>query len=197
MILEALKNAALLPALVITTPDKPAGKGMQLTPPPVKTWSLHERWKVIQPEKLKDPLFLDMVKAEHFDLFVVVAYGKIIPQEVIDLSPHGALNVHASLLPKFRGASPIETAILQDERHTGITIMLIDKEMDHGPIVAQKGIVFDPWPPKARDLGKALVEAGGQLLVEVIPQWLSGTLHVQEQDHTQATYTKRYQKKMD
>jgi methionyl-tRNA formyltransferase len=191
MILDALKKADLLPSLIVTTPDKPAGKGMQLTPPPVKAWAMNNDHRVLQPEKLKDPLFLDVLKDEHFDLFIVVAYGKIIPQEVIELSPQGVLNVHASLLPKLRGASPIETAILEDMKNTGITIMLIDSEMDHGPILAQKEVVVEPWPPKARDLGKALVEAGGELLVQVIPQWLNGELTPQEQDHAQATYTKK------
>lgn len=191
MILEALTHADLKPELIITTPDKPAGKGMQITPPPVKVWAVNHDQKVLQPEKLKDPLFLDVLKDENFDLFIVVAYGKIIPQEVIDLSPHGVLNVHASLLPKLRGASPIESAILEDMKQTGITIMIIDSQMDHGPILAQKEVIVEPWPPKARYLGKALVEAGGQLLVEVIPQWLNGTLQPQEQDHSQATYTKK------
>lgn len=191
MILDALKNAGLSPSLIITTPDKPAGKGMQLTPPPVKVWAQEQKIEVLQPEKLKEAAFLETLKARNFDLFIVVAYGKIIPQEVIDISPKGALNVHASLLPKLRGASPIETAILQDEKHTGITIMLIDSEMDHGPIIAQKEVVMDPWPPKARELGKALVEAGGQLLIEVIPKWLAGSIEAKPQDHSQATYTKK------
>lgn len=191
MILEALKHAGLSPSLIITTPDKPAGKGMQLTPPPVKVWAQEQGVEILQPEKLKEASFLEMLKTRNFDLFIVVAYGKIIPQEVIDISPNGALNVHASLLPKLRGASPIETAILQDEKHTGITIMLIDSDMDHGPIITQKKVMIDPWPPKARDLGKALVETGGQLLVEVIPQWLAGTIEAKPQNHSLATYTKK------
>ncbi|MDQ3014753.1 MAG: methionyl-tRNA formyltransferase [bacterium] len=191
MILDALKRAGLSPSLIITTPDKPAGKGMQLTPPPVKIWAQQEHIEVLQPEKLKETSFLETLKARNFDLFIVVAYGKIIPQEVINISPKGVLNVHASLLPKLRGASPIETAILQDEKHTGITIMLIDSEMDHGPIIAQKEVSMDPWPPKARELGYTLVETGGQLLVEVIPQWLNGSIEAKPQDHSCATYTKK------
>ncbi|MBX4198247.1 methionyl-tRNA formyltransferase [Candidatus Parcubacteria bacterium] len=191
MVLEALQQGNFLPKLIITTPDRPAGKGMKVTAPPVKIWAEKNTIKVLQPEKLKDPSFIQELTSGAFDLFIVVAYGKIIPQEIIDLSPHGALNVHASLLPKLRGASPIETAILEDLKHTGITIMLIDSEMDHGPIIAKQEVVVQAWPPKARDLGKALVEAGGKLLVETIPTWLSGNIQPQPQDHTQATYTKK------
>jgi methionyl-tRNA formyltransferase len=194
MILEALKNADLLPTLIITTPDKPAGKGMQLVSPPVKIWAQEHSLPVLQPEKLKEESFIQKLKEAQFDLFIVVAYGKIIPQEVIDISPHGALNVHASMLPKLRGASPIETAILEDEKNTGITIMLIDKEMDHGPIIAQQEVVLEPWPPKARELGTNIVQAGGKLLVQIIPEWLEGKIKPIPQDHSKATYTKKIEK---
>ncbi len=194
MILDALTNTDLLPTLIITTPDKPAGKGMQLTAPPVKIWALVHAIPVLQPEKLKEAAFIEKLREAQFDLFIVVAYGKIIPQEVIDISPHGALNVHASLLPKLRGASPIETAILEDEKNTGITIMLIDNEMDHGPIIAQQEVILEPWPPKAHDLGKALVQTGGELLVKVIPEWIAGKMQALPQDHSKATYTKKIEK---
>jgi methionyl-tRNA formyltransferase len=194
IILEHLEKADLSPTLIITTPDKPAGKGLKLTPSPVKMWALRKNIPLLQPEKLNDEHFIHELKSKKCDLFVVVAYGKIIPQEVIDISPHGALNVHASLLPKLRGASPIESAILEDLKHTGVTIMLIDEKMDHGPILVQKEVIVEPWPPKASELGKALVETGGELLVKIIPQWINGEIKSQDQDEHQATYTKKFTK---
>jgi methionyl-tRNA formyltransferase len=194
IVLEHLKRANLTPSLIVATPDKPAGRGMMLTPPPTKIWAEENNVPVVQPEKLRDPAFVDMLKSKNFDVFVVVAYGKIIPQEIIDIPPHGALNIHASLLPKFRGASPIESAILADEKNTGVTIMKIDAEMDHGPIVATREIVMPQWPATAPELGTALVEAGSNLLVEILPQWIAGKIEAVEQDHSQATYTKKIEK---
>jgi methionyl-tRNA formyltransferase len=192
--LDVLKHAGLLPTLIITTPDKPAGKKLELTPSPVKVWSTENNIPFIQPEKLKTEEVIQKLKAGHFDVFIVIAYGKIIPKEILDIPSHGALNIHASLLPKLRGASPIESAILTDKKNTGVTIMLIDEEMDHGPILAQEEVVVEPWPPKAHELGHKLVEAGSHLLIEMVPKWLKGEIIPLPQDHTQATYTEKIQK---
>jgi len=194
MVLDALKQAGMTPALVIATPDKPKGRKLILTPPPTKVWAEEHNVPVVQPDKLKDQSFVEKIKQEEFDVFVVVAYGKIIPKVVLDLAKHGALNVHASLLPKLRGASPIETAILENEKETGVTIMLVDEEMDHGPIIAQEKVVVEPRPPHARILGEALVKKGAELLVKVIPDFIAGKVTPIPQDHSQATFTRKIEK---
>ncbi len=194
MVLEKLKHEGLLPKLVVTTPDKPAGKRLELTPSPVKVWAAKENLPLLQPDKLKDPALIEGLKKENYDVFIVIAYGKIIPKEIIDIPPHGVLNIHASLLPKLRGSSPIETAILEDQKNTGVTIMIIDELMDHGPILAQKEVIVDPWPPRATELGKAIVETGAELLIDVMQQHLDGKLQAQEQNHDDATYTRKIEK---
>lgn len=194
MVLEKMKRAGLAPSFIITTPDKPQGRNLIVTPPPVKVWAQENKIPFVQPEKLNEQIFIDLLKEKNFDLFVIVAYGKIIPQAIIDIPTHGALNIHASLLPKFRGASPIESAILADDREAGVTIIQIDAKMDHGPIVAQAKVNMPDWPPTAAELGAALVEAGAELLVKIIPEHMAGKTKLTVQDETQATYTKKIEK---
>ncbi|MDQ3076843.1 MAG: methionyl-tRNA formyltransferase [bacterium] len=194
IVLEALIAEGYIPKLVVTTPDKPAGKHLKLTPPPVKSSAEKHNLEIIQPEKLKDPAVLEKIKNYNPDLSIVVAYGKIIPQAIIDLPKYKTLNLHASLLPKLRGASPIETAILTNEKNTGVTIMLIDELMDHGPVIMQKEVVVEPWPPTASELGERIVGHGAELLINIIPQWIKGKITPQSQDHTLATYTKKIEK---
>ena len=132
---------------------------------------------------------------EEYDLFIVASYGKIISQDIIELPKHKTLNVHPSLLPKLRGASPIQTAILQ-ENLTGVTIMRMDEKMDHGPVVDQKEIIS--WTtettPTAEKLESLLAHEGGKLLAEVIPEWVAGNISEQEQDHDNATFTQKLTK---
>ncbi len=178
VVLEKLKKAELLPALIITTPDKPQGRGLVLTPPPVKLWAQQHRIKLLQPEKL------DAVPAHQ--LFVVASYGKIIPKEILEIPEKGALNLHPSLLPRYRGATPIESQILNDEKEIGVTVILMDEQVDHGAILAQRKI-----ETKSR---KILAEEGGKLLAETIPRWLAGEIEPKPQDETKATYTKKLTK---
>ncbi|MCE9549167.1 methionyl-tRNA formyltransferase, partial [Candidatus Nomurabacteria bacterium] len=128
-----------------------------------------------------------------FDLFVVVSYGKIIPKEILDLPRLGTINIHPSLLPLYRGPSPIVTPILNGDTETGVTIIKIDEEMDHGPILAQEKINLSGdefiW-----DLEKSLAELGGKLLVETIPKFIAGQVQLKEQDHNKATYVKKIKK---
>ncbi len=194
IVLEALIAEGYIPKLVVTTPDKPAGKHLKLTPPPVKSSAEKHSLEIIQPEKLKDSAVLEKIKSYNPDLSIVVAYGKIIPQEIIDLPKYKTLNFHASLLQKLRCASPIVTSILTIEKNTGVTIMLIDELMDHGPIIMQKEVIVEPWPPTAPELGSRLVGHGAELLISIIPQWVKGEIKPKEQDHTQATYTKKIEK---
>lgn len=190
--LETLKSAGMTPELVITQPDKPVGKGLAITAPPVKVWAQENNIEVLQPTNLKDPIFLEKIKG--FDVFVVVAYGKIIPSEVIYAVNNKILNIHASLLPKYRGASPLESAILSDDRNTGVTIMQIDSEMDHGPIVAQEKVDIANWPPNYLELGNALVEAGSTLLVKILPDYVESKITLKEQNHVDATYARKIEK---
>jgi methionyl-tRNA formyltransferase len=194
MTLEKLKNSGYDISFVVTMPDRPSGRKMLLTPPPAKVWAEVNNISIHQPEKLKDQSFIEELKSYNADVFVVIAYGKIIPNEILNIPKAKSLNIHASLLPKFRGSCPIETAILNDEKNTGITIMRMDNEMDHGPIVIQREVIVEPWPPTADTLGKELVMVGSDLLVSTLPDWVEGKLKEIEQDHSQATYTKMIEK---
>ena len=193
-VLEELEAAGLLPTLVITAPDRPQGRGLTLTPPEVKIWAQAHEIDVLQPEKLKDPSFLGELQNTEWDFFVVAAYGKILPPELLAIPRRGILNVHPSLLPKFRGASPIHGQILADEQKTGVTVILIDEAMDHGPVLAQASIEPDPWPVPYPILEELLFREGGKLLADVIPRWLTGDITPEEQNHDEATYTKKIEK---
>jgi len=193
-VLERLKANGITPALVVTSPDRPKGRGKIMTPPPVKEWALGAGIDVAQPITLKNG-FADELHNTEWDLFIVAAYGKIIPKNILDIPRHGTLNVHPSLLPKFRGPSPILSALLVDERETGVSIMLLDEEMDHGPIVAQARVEIekDDWPLKGSVLEALLADEGGNLLAEVIPPWVAGEIVPEPQDHSVATYTKKFE----
>ncbi len=181
-------------SFIVTVPDRPKGRKMIMTPSPVKVWAEENGIKVFQPEKLRDPEFIEAIKGYNADVFVVMAYGKIIPDEVLNIPKHKSLNIHPSLLPLLRGSCPIETAILNDMKSTGVTIMRMDSEMDHGPIVAQKEIGILPWPPRAEVLGIELVNMGSEMLISLLPDWISGKISEIEQDHLKATYTKKIEK---
>ena len=129
-----------------------------------------------------------------WDFFLVASYGTLLKKEVLALPKHGCLNIHPSLLPKFRGPSPYVSAILADERHTGVSLMLMEEKMDAGPLLAQARIEIaaEDWPPKGLLLSQMLFTEGVNLLAEVLPDWLAGTLEPVEQDDSQATYTKKF-----
>lgn len=193
-VLDALESHGMVPALVITAPDRPQGRGLTLTPSPVKQWALERSIDVLTPETLKDENFLAELENTEWDLFVVAMYGKIIPKRVLDMPKKGCLNVHPSLLPKFRGPSPVLSAILADERATGVTIMELVEKMDAGPIVSQARIELEEeqWPPKGSEFEQLLATEGGNLLAETIPHWLSGAIEPEQQDESLATYTKKF-----
>ncbi|NQV88434.1 MAG: methionyl-tRNA formyltransferase [Parcubacteria group bacterium] len=155
-------------------------------------WAEKNKIETLQPEKL-DSIFVDKLKSAKSDFFLVASYGKIIPEIVLSIHPHKTLNIHPSLLPKLRGASPIQFAILQ-EKETGVTIMEIDKEMDHGPIVAQEKVGITEWPPRRDVLEKTLAISGSKLLANILPKWLSGEIKPKPQNHEEATYTKKIEK---
>jgi len=189
-----LKEAGFTISFVVTQPDRPQGRNLLLTPPPAKVWAIENDIPFYQPEKLRDEEFKSKLKKHDCDVFVVIAYGKIIPDDILNIPKAHSLNIHGSLLPKHRGSCPIETAILEDDRVTGVTIIKMDKEMDHGPIVAKKEVIVEPWPPLAEVLGKEIVKAGSDLLISILPDWINGKIKEKEQDDLQATYTKMIKK---
>jgi methionyl-tRNA formyltransferase len=176
----------------VTSPDKPQGRKMLITPPPMKVWAKKNNIPCIQPEKL--------IKEEvegNFDLFIVVAYGKIIPENILNIPKLGSINIHYSLLPKYRGASPVESAILNGEIETGVTIQKMAYKMDTGPIIAtEKTEIFSY--EKAPDLRKRLIKIGGELLVKILST-PSASSHSpfaggEKQDESNATFCKKIKK---
>ncbi len=192
-VLDALKEKGVLPTQIITTPDQPQGRKLIVTPPPVKVWAIENKISYIQPESLKEVGLVEKLESYKCDVFIVASYGKIIPQTILDIPKYKTLNAHPSLLPKLRGASPIQTAILE-ENSTGITIMRLDEKMDHGPIIAQKEISAEPWPPHYTILEKKLGTECGHILAEILPEWVAGKIPEKEQNHDLATYTKKIEK---
>jgi len=172
---------------VVTQPDRPAGRHMTLTPPPVKVAAQELGIPLIQPQKLREPEAVQQLRDWNPDLVVVSAFGQILRPEVLALPKYGCVNVHASLLPRHRGAAPIQAAILAGDIQTGITIMKMDPGLDTGPILRQQAIQISP-----QDTGGSLLEKlsqlSGGLLLETIPDYISGKLTPQPQPETEATY---------
>lgn len=189
-VLEQLKVRGLIPDAIVTTVDKPSGRKLIMTPPPAKVWAIDNNVSVYQFEKLKDEA-IEVLKNLNADLFIVASYGKIIPQTILDLPKYGALNVHPSLLPQYRGASPLQTSILEDIKNIGVSIIKMDAEMDHGPIFAMKKVSVENWPVNILELKKILATEGANILMDSLPQYLDGTLKLTEQDHSKATFTKK------
>lgn len=173
---------------VVTNPDKQVGREQKITFSPVKETALKNKIETLQPEKLRDPETIKQIKNLKADLIVVSAYGKMIPKEILDSAPLGALNIHPSLLPKYRGPSPIQYPVLGGDQETGVTIMLIDEQMDHGPILAQKTFKIASGET-GETLSAKLAEEGAHLLIETIPLWLDKKISPRPQDESEATYT--------
>lgn len=194
-VLASLARVGYLPSLVVTKPDSLQGRHMQLIPPYIKTWSEMKGIEVFQPETLKELSQESPLHTRKYDLFIVASYGKIIPEDILNIPTHGTLNVHPSLLPKYRGPSPIESALLDGVLTTGVTIMKLDKEMDHGPILAQSAFMIHA-ESNTGTLEVSCGQLGGDLLVDTLPHYLEGTLIPKEQDHTQATVCKKITKEL-
>lgn len=195
VVLEELMNKGYVPSLVVTQPDKPVGRKHELTAPPLKAWAIERGIEVLQPASLrKESDELDLLTNSEWDLFIVAAYGLLFPKTLLERPTHGTLVWHPSLLPKYRGASPMRTQILNDDRECGVTIMQMDEGMDTGPIVAQASVTPDPWPIRADMLEQLLAKEGGALLTEVIPEWIEGTITPEPQDDTKATACRKFTK---
>ena len=194
IVLNELKKLGYTPSLIVTAPDKPQGRKLVMTPNVVKTWAIENNIKVADPAKL-DSTFIENLKLiiDHDNLFIVASYGKIIPNEIIEMPTHKTLNIHPSLLPRYRGASPLPTAMLEDAKLTGVSIMQLDAEMDHGPIIAQKDAFILRWPTY-EEFEEMMAIVGAHLLADILPDWIAGKITPKEQDHAKATYTKKINK---
>ena len=191
-VLQSLKDANLTPSLIVSGQDTFDSK-KNLVQPVEKTWAIENNIPVIQPKKL-DQETIARLKEANADVFVVASYGKILPQALLALPKRGVVNLHPSLLPELRGPSPIRSAILNDMRETGVSIMLLDEAMDHGPILANKLVDITPWPIPGRNLDSLLSKEGAELLALTLPKWIKGEIEPKEQDHTKATYCKEFTK---
>ena len=172
---------------VVTQPDKPRGRDLKLSASPVKDLALAEQLPVLQPERARDEQLLQSLQALAPDLIAVAAYGQILPQRILDLPHFGCLNVHTSLLPKYRGAAPIQRAILNDELETGVTIMKMDIGMDTGPILAQEKTMLLP-KDTSQTLHDRLAAMGANLLVRVIPDFVAGKITPRPQPSEGVSY---------
>lgn len=184
--LEALLKSDDSIVGIVTQPDRPKGRGQVLTPSPVKLLAQREQIPLLQPLKMKDPEFIRTLAEWKPDFILVAAFGRILPSAILSLPPHGCINVHGSLLPKYRGAGPIQWAIINGETETGITTMLMDEGMDTGAMLLQEAIPITP-DDTAGTLSPRLAELGGRLLVETIARLKAGTLVPKPQDASQAT----------
>lgn len=190
MVLDELEKVGLLPALVVTLPPKKQGRGLQEVDTDVATWA----------RQRNVPLAYDWADFEKspptggWDVAIVVDYGKILPQSLLSIPKKGFLNMHPSLLPRLRGASPMRSAILNNEQDTGVSVILIDEEMDHGPLVAQKKAQFPEWPLKNSELESILVPLGGMLLAQILREYVAGNIEPVEQNHDVATYSGKFTK---
>lgn len=193
--LEALVEAGHKVVAVVTQPDKPKGRGKEMQQTPVKACALKHNIEVFQPVKIKTPEAVEVLKGYGADLFVVAAFGQILSKEILDMPKFGCVNIHASLLPKYRGAAPIQWAILDGEKETGVTIMQMNEGLDTGDMLT-KVIVPIEDTDTGESLFDKLAEAGAKLLIETIPQIEAGILHPEAQDDSLSTYAKMIKKEM-
>jgi methionyl-tRNA formyltransferase len=175
---------------VVTQPDKKVGRKQELTESPVRKVALVNKIQILQPDKIKgNSDFIKQIKLLQPDLIVVVAYGFLLPKEILDIPKYGVINIHASLLPKYRGASPIQTAILNGDKETGVTIMLIDDKMDTGPVLSQRTITITDTD-NFESLHDKLAQLGSELLSDTLPKYICGEIKPVAQNEAEATYCK-------
>ena len=187
------RNPEFKVAAVVTQPDRPKGRDLKLSPSPVKVCALEEGLPVLQPERARDAAFIEELRQLAPDLIVVIAYGQILPKAILDVPKYGCLNVHTSILPKYRGAAPIQWAILEDQRETGVTIMKMDEGLDTGDIVA---VAKTPITSEdnASTLHDRLGQMGAELLTGTIPDYVAGKIKPQKQPAEGASYAGKIKK---
>ncbi|MBF6613377.1 MAG: methionyl-tRNA formyltransferase [Chloroflexi bacterium] len=185
--LRALANEAYV-ITVVTQPDRPAGRGDKLTPPPVKVAAEELDLTVLQPPSLRDPAFRAQLAALQPDLTVLVAYGEYLPSSLLDLPKRGSINLHPSLLPRWRGSTPVQSAILAGDLTTGVSVILMDQGLDTGPLLSQEEVPIEPHETSPQ-LSSRLAEVGAQLLSKTIRRWLRGEIEPVPQGEEGATLT--------
>jgi methionyl-tRNA formyltransferase len=185
--LVALVDAGRAPVRVVAQPSRPAGRGNRLQDPPVAAWAREHGLEVVQPERVRNPAFLESAAALSPDLAVVVAFGQIFPRALLDLPRHGCVNLHASLLPRWRGASPIQAAVAAGDARTGVTTMRMEEGLDSGPILLQEELEIGP-DETAGTLSRRLAEMGGRLMVETIERLERGGLEPRPQPAEGVTF---------
>lgn len=188
---KGLEACGLLPSLIVTKPDSKQGRGLTLTPPRIKLWAKEHNISVLQSEEMND--IAEELEKRKSHIFLIASFGEIIPENLLSLPERGWLNIHPSLLPKFRGASPIISQVLGGERNVGVSIMLLDEKIDHGKVFARKEMVLDSFLSALR-LEEKLAEIGASLFAEILPQIISEELTPEAQDENQATCTKKFSK---
>jgi methionyl-tRNA formyltransferase len=184
--LQHLVNAECSVVGVVCQPDRPSGRGKKIPFGPVKTFALARNLPIVQPEKMKAPEFMEVLRSWSPDVIVVAAFGRILPQAILDLPSKGCLNVHGSLLPKYRGAAPIQWAVINGEPETGVTIMVMDAGLDTGAILDQVVMPISD-EDTAGDVAGQMAKVGGGLLVSTLKKWMAGTIEAQTQDESEAT----------
>lgn len=185
--LEALIGAGIEVAMVVTNPDRPAGRGMQLQVPPVKRAALDQGLDILQPADARDVFLHERLRALSSDVGVVVAYGRILPASLLEIPAEGFVNVHFSLLPRYRGAAPVQRALMEGCTQTGVSIMVLSEGMDEGPVLAVRATPIDE-EDTAGSVGRRLAAIGAELLVETLPPFVEGRLDPRPQDDAAATY---------
>lgn len=190
--LSTLKESGFLPSLIVCSPDARVGRKQILTAPPAKDFAIANNIPVLQPAKIDQSAIDEILKYEP-QYAVVAAYGKILPTNLLDVIPYGFLNVHPSLLPLYRGPAPEIGPILNGDDKTGVTIILLDPMVDHGPILAQHEIHLS-GNEFAHEMAAELFKIGGEMLADVIPKWLAGEINSIDQDHDLATFTHKTKK---
>jgi methionyl-tRNA formyltransferase len=178
---------------VVTQPDRPQGRGRRIAASPVKQVAAAQRLHILQPHRASDPQLLGALKALAPQVIVVAAYGQILRSTLLAIPPLGCINVHASLLPKYRGAAPVSWALIRGEQVTGVTIMLLDETLDTGPILLQSKVAIDP-SDDAGTLQERLAARGAEALLEALDGMQSGALQPMPQDHARATYAPKLRK---
>ena len=192
--LRALVDSGTKPAAVLTQPDRPAGRGKKLSRSPVKQFATDQGIEVLQPATLRNPEIVSTLKALRPDILIVAAYGLILPQEVLDIPTHGCLNVHASLLPRWRGAAPIQAAILHGDAETGISLMQMTAGLDCGPVYVTEALAIGD-DETAGELHDRLADLGGSSLVKHLTAILEGGVEPVEQDESQTVYAPKIDKR--
>jgi methionyl-tRNA formyltransferase len=183
--LAILAEHGFVPTVVVTGPDRAKGRGLMLTPSEAKAWALEHAIPLLTPEKV-DAEAVDAIKKYQCEYGIVVAYGKILPQELIDAFPLGLINVHYSLLPKYRGASPVESALLAGDAVTGVALQKLVRELDAGDLIAVEEVAILP-NETTRELRPRLIRIGADLLVETLPAYLAGNVRLVPQEHARAS----------